>query len=193
MSKLPNCLVCKKQLTHSYNKRCKSHSKQANFNPMFIDGNRIKPKFCLDCSKKITSNNKAVRCVSCHWKKTNSGTNNPMYGRRGKLCPSYKNGYSKIASLIRGSFEYRDWRKKVFERDNYTCLLCNVRGGKLNAHHLKSFRQILIDNNIKTVEQAMKCSELFDLSNGQTLCVECHKTTDTYLKSNGSNQYVVKL
>ena len=62
---------------------------------------------------------------------------------------------------IRNSPEYKEWRTKVFERDKYTCQHCNQVGGDLNAHHIKPFA---------------KYKELrFEVSNGLTLCVECHK------------------
>jgi len=67
---------------------------------------------------------------------------------------------------IRNSREYRIWREAVFERDQYSCVFCGVRGGPLNADHIKPFAYF---------------PELrFSLSNGRTLCVPCHKTTDTY-------------
>ncbi len=62
--------------------------------------------------------------------------------------------------------EYRDWRAAVFERDDYTCQVCGQRGGKLNADHIKRFADF---------------PELrFEVSNGRTLCVECHRLTPTY-------------
>ena len=35
--------------------------------------------------------------------------------------------------------EYTKWRKKVFEKDNYTCQICFIRGGYLEAHHIKAW------------------------------------------------------
>jgi hypothetical protein len=72
-----------------------------------------------------------------------------------------------------------EWRTSVYERDNYTCKCCGVRGRKLNAHHIFNFA----DNpNVRT-----------DVDNGITLCVECHydfhkqygkrNTTDAQLRA----------
>lgn len=61
----------------------------------------------------------------------------------------------------RKSKGYIEWRKAVFERDNYTCQLCGQVGGKLNAHHIKPF--------------AGSPEGRLDVSNGVTLCKECHK------------------
>lgn len=56
---------------------------------------------------------------------------------------------------------YRVWRKSVFERDDYTCKCCSVKGGILNAYHLDGFHW--------NVERR------YDLTNGITLCNECHR------------------
>lgn len=56
--------------------------------------------------------------------------------------------------------EYRDWHKSVLCRDGYKCYVCGKIGGRLQAHHVKSFA---------------KYPELrFDISNGVTVCRECH-------------------
>ena len=54
------------------------------------------------------------------------------------------------------------WRKEVYERDNYTCQCCgDNKGGNLVAHHLNSYNW---DKEHRT-----------DVDNGITLCEECHK------------------
>jgi len=57
--------------------------------------------------------------------------------------------------------QYKEWRKAVFERDNYTCVICGSKNVKLNAHHKKPWAEYK--------------NERFDINNGITLCVKCHK------------------
>lgn len=56
---------------------------------------------------------------------------------------------------------YYEWRKKVYERDVYTCVKCgDNKGGNLHAHHIYNYAEHL---ELRTV-----------LSNGITLCEDCH-------------------
>lgn len=88
--------------------------------------------------------------------------------RKGSKSPNWQGGLTSINNRIRQSLDYRIWRMAVFERDKYTCQECgDNKGGNLNAHHIKPFS---------------KYAELrFDINNGKTLCIDCHKETDTYL------------
>lgn len=124
-------------------------------------------------------------------RKSKLGSKNPMYGKRispegrkrqieamkkvtpwnkGKKCPQlatrWAGGKSTENELLRHSLEYRQWRAAIFERDDYTCQFCGERGGELNADHIKQF--------------AYYPELRFDIDNGRTLCVPCHKTTPTY-------------
>jgi len=92
----------------------------------------------------------------------------------GENCPSWKGGATAINKIIRSSLEYKLWRKSVFERDNYTCIWCGQKGD-IQADHIKPF--------------AFYPELRFAIDNGRTLCIICHKTTDTY-GGNGRNTYV---
>lgn len=67
----------------------------------------------------------------------------------------------RSAADIRASEEYKEWRKAVFERDDYTCQLCGAHGVRLNAHHKKPFATY---PELRT-----------ETDNGITLCESCHK------------------
>lgn len=87
-------------------------------------------------------------------------------GSKGSKNPGYIDGRTPLNKRVRHSVEYRLWRESVFNRDNWVCQFCGERGGELNADHIKPF--------------AHHPELRFVLSNGRTLCVECHKTTDTF-------------
>lgn len=84
---------------------------------------------------------------------------------------NWQGGITPISQQIRTSPEYKLWREAVFKRDNYTCIWCGLKSGNgkaviLHADHIKRFADY---------------PELrFAIDNGRTLCIDCHKTTDTY-------------
>lgn len=118
--------------------------------------------------------NKGKKCPQlAYWK----GKKNPELSKKLKGKPSWNKGLKgylagekhynwkggKISESCKyhGSAEWKNWRKEVFQRDNYTCQFCYKRGVYLEAHHIK-----FSDQN----------PELrFEISNGLTLCKKCHK------------------
>jgi len=93
---------------------------------------------------------------------------------------NWKGGRTALRKQVQQTYLYRQWRKSVFERDNYTCQECGITGTTLNADHIKPYSKIISENKIETVEQAKMCLELWNILNGRTLCVACHKNTETY-------------
>lgn len=94
-----------------------------------------------------------------------------LLGRRGSLARNWQGGKTAMNTIIRYSTESKQWRQAIFERDDYTCQGCGARSGNgvavvLHADHIKPFAYF---------------PELrFELTNGRTLCRECHKKTPTY-------------
>lgn len=83
---------------------------------------------------------------------------------RGPKNVNWKGGISKLSRTERQNAsntpEYKRWRVSVFERDNYTCQMCEQHGGVLHADHIERWA----DNE-----------ELrYAVDNGRTLCVACH-------------------
>jgi hypothetical protein len=119
-------------------------------------------KKCLCCGKEITimpyRMEKFKFCShSCRAKHNLSGVKHW----------NFKNWKTNKLILLRNSKEYTDWRKQVLKRDSFTCQECGQIGGKLHVDHIKPF--------------AYFPEERFKLDNGRTLCIECHKGTDTFL------------
>lgn len=94
-------------------------------------------------------------------------TGKPQFHQRGEKSHMWKGDITPINARIRTSLEYKNWRRKVFERDDYTCRECGIRGGELHADHIIPF--------------AFYPEMRFELFNGRTLCIECHKQTITYM------------
>jgi hypothetical protein len=86
--------------------------------------------------------------------------------RSGDKCHFWRGGVSTQNELDRKSAQYKEWRKNVFERDNYTCVECRKIGCKIQADHIKPF----------STHKHLR----YKLTNGRTLCVECHYKTETY-------------
>lgn len=116
-----------------------------------------------------------------------AGENNGMYGKKhseetklkqslckrgkylGSKSPNWRGGRTPVNKLIRESFQYKAWRRAVFERDGYACVFGGTEhGNQLEADHIKPFASFV---------------ELrFEVSNGRTLCKGCHRNTDTWGK-----------
>jgi len=93
----------------------------------------------------------------------------------GKENSHWKGGITPLQLLIRNSFKYRQWRSDIFTCDDFTCQICGQIGGRLHAHHIKSFSSILQFYEITTLEEALECEELWNINNGITFCKKCHK------------------
>lgn len=81
--------------------------------------------------------------------------------QRGEKHPKY-NGNRK-ARQDASRYQYKQWHSLVLKACDYTCQRCGIRGGKLEAHHVKSW--------------ANHPELRFDVSNGIALCEDCHLST----------------
>lgn len=121
---------------------------------------------CKECGKELikkwqTGKQAVLFCnKKCYgnWRSKN---------KRGKNAPNYIHGKCNDNLLFRASREYKEWRKSVFAKDKYTCVVCgDNRGGNLEADHIKDF--------------ALFPKLRLDISNGRTICKSCHKKTENY-------------
>lgn len=89
---------------------------------------------------------------------------------------------------------YITWKRPILERDNFTCTMCGEHKN-LEVHHLKPFRDILKET---AIEMGLNLNEFkewssdilekyrekvvsnHNLSDGVTLCKDCHKNVDMY-------------
>jgi hypothetical protein len=144
---------------------------------------------CKNCCKEVTtfaSNKRSGFCaLSCYWESKKGGSGywtgkkrsdddrkKISEGRKGLTAgekhPRWKGGISSDNRIIRNSFDYKEWRRKVFARDGWCCVLCGYRSHKkingradIEADHIEPFSSYP--------------DKRFDVTNGRTLCVPCHR------------------
>ena len=113
-----------------------------------------RPPHSQETKEKISLAKKGTR----HSKKAKEKIGKANKGNKSHF---WKGGLTPKNKLIRNSSRFKQWRKLVFKRDNWTCWICREKGVILHPHHLKSFS---------------KYPKLrFKVSNGLTLCNFCHR------------------
>ena len=78
-----------------------------------------------------------------------------------KITHWYENNGIGETAKKRNNYSYRKWRMSVLERDNYTCQRCGAINTNFNVHHISHW--------------ATDITKRYDVDNGITLCMDCHK------------------
>lgn len=53
----------------------------------------------------------------------------------------WKGGVSTENEKARNNYKFREWRKAIFKKDNYTCQKYRIKGGLLHPHHIENFAE----------------------------------------------------
>ena len=152
-------------------------STSGELNPAKRKEVREKISLALKGKKKSPEHIAKIRLVSLG-RKLSDETKIKMSNSAKKLVQNgthhfWKGGITGWQRKIRESLGYRLWRKSVFERDNYTCIICGYKSHKringksdIHADHKKPF--------------ALYPKLRLTVGNGQTLCIDCHRKTETF-------------
>jgi hypothetical protein len=155
--------------------KCQSEHKRGSNNPLWRGGGTI--LICNYCGKEFNRSDSEIRGQKYNYcSKKCEGLHRREVTPHGEEHWNYTNGLTPMFNQIRLLAHYKDWRKSVFERDNYTCQCCGDQG-YIQAHHIKSVKDILMENNITNTKEAKECSELWEVENGITFCIKCHEET----------------
>ncbi len=131
---------------------------------------------CYSRSKKLSQEGKVSRMIRDNsiipWRLGTGGkpfTNKTMFKKNDPRITGNNNyqwikdrEFKNFCLRLRHIPKYREWKKMITERDNEDIT-------KPQVHHIKPFKLIIIENNIRTKEDAVKCKELWDLNNGIVL------------------------
>ena len=80
---------------------------------------------------------------------------------RGEANNKYNPNLTDEQRIMKRNYpEYVEWRKAVYERDDYTCQCCGQKGYDIQAHHKYNYAD---NESLRT-----------DVDNGITLCKICH-------------------
>jgi len=158
------------------------------FKKGIIPWNKKEPikKICPTCKKEFYVKPSLNRIICCSISCSKKGKPSPRKGIKVSLETRYKQSLAKIGirgeqhPLWRGGLyntersrtmqhiEYKTWRRSVFVRDIFTCKDCRKQQTYIVAHHLKSYKDF---SNLR-----------FDINNGITLCLECHRKRHKNIK-----------
>lgn len=149
-----NCIVCKKEFKKPYHASLRRWQEQYK-----TCSNECRHKYWV--GKPNSRKKKGTKNSVPAW---NKGKIFPQF--QGENSSGWKGGVTPIHQKIRTSTAYKDWRRNVLQRDNYTCVECHSDGITLQVDHIKPFAYF---PELRLV-----------IDNGRTLCIDCHKNTDTY-------------
>ena len=115
------------------------------------------------CSKLCSIENRRINFIG-----------NKINNMKEENHPSWKGGISPLNKRIMTTKKYVEWKNKILFRDCWTCQTCHFRG-RVVVHHIKRINVIIKQYNIRNINDAIMCKELYDINNGVTLCEDCHK------------------
>lgn len=118
-----------------------------------------------ESKKRLSLSHKGLRKGKTHTAESKLKMSITKIGQcSGENNPNWKGGITSEQKLQRNSYDAKEWKKAVLERDNWVCQHCEDRGGNLEIHHLYPWS---------------KYPELrFDIDNGITFCPPCHSIYD---------------
>ncbi len=128
-------------------------------------------KVCHNLAQKHVISKKCIICdtlFECrpsetHKYKTCEKPECRLANKTGRNNPNWRHGQTSERKRDMSCVRYKEWRKAVFQRDNYKCVLCDIKPKMVNADHILPW--------------AYFPEHRYDISNGRTLCLDCHKKT----------------
>lgn len=159
----------------------------------FSDATKQKIKDAIAKNKESfgyrNSPNTKIKMSESHKGKKLTQEHRAKIGLKKENNPNWQGGKTPINFQIRNCTKNKEWKKIILERDNYTCALCNKRGGiDLHVDHYPTTFSVILNNLIteqgieNALDKAQSYSDFWDTNNGRTLCISCHKGSNHVIK-----------
>ncbi len=161
------------------------------------------PRNCNDCFRKSQIGKIPENCKNTGRTRFKKGVVPWNKGiewveMRGKGNPSYVDGRTSLIQRIRGLTKSDEWRLAVFKRDGFKCKQCKLeKSNFINADHIKPFKLIVndffkkyshlspVENREELLSLSINHNEFWNINNGQTLCIDCHKIKTSMQRKEG--------
>lgn len=141
--KIATCVICKKDF-----------DRQSNY---------TRQTCSVPCGRRLAqqSDKRTRTALTCHHCGKSFYSPNGHLGTKfcSKAC-RYAASRKPDTDKKRNSYQYRQWRDAVYQRDNFRCQVCGSEGA-IQAHHLEPWHTM----------PALR----YEVSNGITLCQTCHE------------------
>lgn len=118
----------------------------------------------------LTRNMKEIRKIK---KWGLSGSDNPMWNKKGELNPNWKGGISNERNAFYSSQEWKNACSEVWKRDKASCRRCGIKNSEspdipFHIHHIKSFKYKEIRAEINNLVLVCEICHHFIHSRGNT-------------------------
>jgi len=162
------CKNCTHSLRYSPSNKEIDSNKNVNFSSFkVIDNKRYYKCSCVGCGVDrgfVPKYRWKTLCRSCAFKNKNKTYNTRVKTsctQQGILENEFVGFKTSVEKQEREKFLAKKLHIECFTKADYTCICCNKRGGKMNAHHLNSWH--------------LYPEQRFLLENLVCLCGSCHR------------------
>ncbi len=148
-SKIVSCAWCGKEI-----RRIACRTKEHNY---CNSSHQLKYEYGCGIRKRKPSE----KLYKAHKEKC-SGANNYMW----------KGGTTDEIALRMNNIEWHKIRKRIYERDNWTCQICGVHGGKknkLHCHHIVPYRVSQDNSEENLISLCAKCHRIEEIKYHRSL------------------------
>lgn len=163
-NRLFKCPECGNLKSHERNKEDLSGKVFGELTPLYIDWEKTHQTAKTQWVCKCSCGNYTISSVSNLKGGISTTCGNRLIHYSGKNNGNWQGGITPERLKERGSRDYLEWRKMVYQKDSFVCQCCGqyITQG-LCAHHIRSFSRY--------------ADLRYDINNGISLCKKCHNSS----------------